>query len=347
MTRLFTAGAEESNIKSLWTDLDATNTGYYYIWRRNTEDVYNPPGNAARTGEACYILMDSSAFIRHTWGTPSTEIYVGFASSVSALSTVNDFVRFYNNFSNTQYLSARITAGDTLKIYRTGTEIASYTGALVSLNAWHYYEFWFKPLNTGGRVTVKIDGTQVIDFTGDTTNGVETVDTFFIVGNNGIGNPCFVDDIVVNDAGGSVNNTWPGQIRLLPVRPNAAGASTQWTRKGVDMGSNHANARSRNRLSHIETGTTAQKDLYALEVPDIPAGSTIKNIVGLALGTVQNGSGSVKLGVRAGATENFGSAQALGADWKYIWQVWDQNPNTTSAWVEADLNGLQGGVESA
>jgi hypothetical protein len=157
-----------------------------------------------------------------------------------------------------------------------------------------------------------------------------------------------LDDIVINDTNGSVNNSWPGQVRLLPIQPCAAGDVTELTRKGIDLGANYAQVREPGHggFAVVETDTVNKRDLYAVDLPDLPAGATIKNVIVKATANVQNGSGGLALLLKAGTTESEGSNQALVSDFKTFGQVWDINPDTGVAWTEADLADLQIGIKA-
>ena len=73
----------------------------------------------------------------------------------------------------------------------------------------------------------------------------------------------YFDDLYVCDGSGSVNNDFLGDVRVVTVRPNGAGGSTQWT---PDSGSNYARVNetiSGEDSNYVEDGTSGHEDRYA------------------------------------------------------------------------------------
>ena len=207
-------------------------------------------------------------------------------------------------------------------------------------------EVHFKPLNTGGVLQVKLDGNLVIDYSGDTTNNAEYVTEFVLRGTDQ-GKETYYDDIVLNDASGSYNNSWPGQVHLLPIQAAGEGDTTQFTRAGVDLGENFAQVRPLTPIqSYVQSDTADEIDLYTVDVPDLPSGATIKNVIASALGRIVTGSGSMALLCKQGGNTTTGSDKALSAGWTMDQEVFAVNPADDAAWEEADLSGLQLGIKS-
>ena len=88
---------------------------------------------------------------------------------------------------------------------------------------WYLLEIHVKINATTGVIEVKIDGksTLEIDYTGNTGSG--TVNTIeFFVGYGGLGeiNRGYFDDIALNDTAGGVDDSWPGEGKIIVMMPN-------------------------------------------------------------------------------------------------------------------------------
>lgn len=351
MARIFTTGAEEVDTVALWDSYDfgvGTNTVYPIIKTGGQDDHanFNP-----RTGVGMYFLS-SNMYLRKDFGssTSNTELFWGFAVRVPSLSTGNIFTAFTDDsgvYAN--YMSVRLTTGGAVEATRSGTVVQASSVGIITINQWYYFEIWYKPLDSNGRIVVKIDGSTVIDYTGDTTAEEQYINAWQLGGveESGARYPTAFDDIVCNDASGAVNNSYPGQVRLMPIRPNSSGANSDWTRAGVDLGSDEAQIRNGSwEFAMLQTSSADQKQTFTPEVPDLPAGATISNIVISSRARVESGAGVIAPMVNANGTENISTDQTLSSTWRYYQYAWAVNPEDSASWEEADLSTLKLGVSS-
>jgi len=352
MTRLFTTGAEEADPNALWDFVD-TQTGNTDVYVGQLQP-FGPIGNlsfAPRTGRGMYLLT-SNQYLRKDYGivTTHTELFWGFAMRVPFLAT-GEFLTAYTEdpgvYSNR--LALRLKADGTVEVTRSGVLIASSAVGVITVDAWYYFEVWFKPLNANGRAVVYVDGVKVIDFTGDTTAEEEFINAWQISGveeSNARVATAF-DDIVCNDQNGAVNNTYPGMVRLLPIRPEAAGTDADWARAGVDLGYDEAQARN-GTFEYTKLQTADADDLvnFTPELPDLPVGASIKNIVLSVRAKVEAGAGVIAPMVISNATPDISADQTLVSAWRYYQYAWALNPDDAGAWDEADLAALEIGVSS-
>ena len=48
----------------------------------------------------------------------------------------------------------------------------------------------------------------------------------------------YFDDLAINTNSGAYQNSWPGDGKIVHIRPNEAGDNAQWNRGGTDSGAN-------------------------------------------------------------------------------------------------------------
>jgi hypothetical protein len=350
MARLLTTGAEEADVSSMWDRLNfrLNSNPFYPIWRGPTNETLILP----RTGSGMYGLY-SEDYMGNNWGlsTSHTELYYGFALRLPILNGIN-FLTMWTSDPNVFNYRGRVSVNSSgqVQAIRQDTVIASSSAGVVSVSTWHYYEVWYKPLNSNGRFVIYVDGTKVVDFTGDTTDNKEYINGWDFIGvekpDTGRA-PILLDDIVLNDQNGSVNNSYPGMVRLLPIHAVSAGTNAQWARAGVDMGSDAAQVRNGQfEFAMLQTASADQKVDFVTEVPDLPTGAVIKNIVVGARARVQNGSGVIAPMVIANGTESVSADQTLASAWRNYQYAWAVNPEDSAAWEEGDLANLKIGVSS-
>lgn len=224
---------------------------------------------------------------------------------------------------------------------------ATYAGG-----SWVYVEAMIVIADSGGRVKLNIDGSTVIDFTGDTKNGGTnaTVDAIGIgtLADFGTGsNKMYYDDLYIASTAGTVNNTFFNSARtVMAIKPGAAGSSTQLT---PSTGSNNWDLV--NDVPPVDTtynasSTTGQRDTYALD--NVSTGATV-NGVQLVSRMQLGGSGSIsaKPAVKSSSTVAYGSTRSLSAAATTYFDTWETDPATSAAWTASGVNALEAGAEVA
>jgi hypothetical protein len=139
----------------------------------------------------------------------------------------------YHDGNENSDLSLEITANGAIEAYRdhrnagAGTLFATSADGVVQPTTWHLCQVWFKMANSGGRLVVKIDGTTVIDFTGDTQGSQNTSGTFSILALRGSFNKeLVIDDIAINDPTGTFNNSYPEDAGVIGLWTIAMGSGS-------------------------------------------------------------------------------------------------------------------------
>ena len=133
----------------------------------------------------------------------------------------------------------------------------------------------------------------------------------------------------------------------MPIRPEAPGTNAAWTRGGVDLGTDEAQVRNGSfDFASLQTPDADDLVNFVPEIPDLPAGATITNIILSVRAKVEAGAGVVAPMVIANATPDISADQTLTSVWRYYQYAWDVNPDDSAAWDEADLALLEIGVSS-
>jgi hypothetical protein len=174
--------------------------------------------------------------------------------SISCANSATTYARAYMRFDNApgsdvrvfgtdstaaDGISARLTTGGKLQLWNnvTPAQIGSDSAATLAVDgsAWYRLEF-FVTKNASAQITdceLRLDGTTVASTTGVTiTNSSNSVQAGWFT-TPGASKICYVDDVSVNNSSGAVNNSWPGNgkvVLLLPISDNAIG--TGWTTSG-------------------------------------------------------------------------------------------------------------------
>lgn len=336
MTRNLVLTPYALDANAVWSEMYASSQGILY-----TYDGPNAGGDpAVRDGWACWKIATTSDYARALFGGAPAEIYLHFPFYNKATSGTTDFFRVYNNNTWANYLGLRHMAGGALAAYRGATLLAS--GGSLNVNQWYDIELWYKPKSTNGRVQIKVDGTSIVDYTGDTTDVAD--DLLYglqIQPNNSSPNFVAFGCITVNDIGGAVNNSWPGMLRHIPCEL-ISDEAIAWDRGGMDLGADYRQLRHPGNFAVIQTTVVDEVERYGIDVPDIPAGATITNVIACAVAKVDAGAGNLAVGVRGTAsTDSYSSDQALQSGYKLLTHVKEVDPGDSAAWTEADLSSVR------
>jgi len=298
--------------------------------------------------------------------TPSAAVYAGAALQVGVESDSNNgnptanLFAMYTDGGVTGHIYIRRLSTNAINVYRgdgisgnlgspSGTVIATTAAGVLDGN-WRYVEVYALIHATTGRVTVRVDGVTVLDFTGNTRNGGTSTNIDAIRFRSGMyfaSNNCKIslDDLYVCDATGTTNNTFLGDVRVQSLLPMGAGSSTQLTPTGSANNWQNVNEVPFNNATYNASSTVGQRDTYALS--DLVANTT--TIYGTqSVAHMQKsdaGLANAKIALKSGASVYYDATQSLGSSTTAYTQVHETDPATAAAWTVGNANNLEAGME--
>lgn len=304
------------------------------------------------------------ASISHTF-TPSATIYIGAAAKMTLEDNGSCPMSCMFNLATDSGASSQIylrrTVVNAIAVYR-GDGLAGYNnnpaGTLIAQSAanvwddnWHYIQLSATIHATTGRVIIYVDGTNVVDFTGNTKNTgtSNNIDLVRFKASKYVGASTLVqiDDLYVCDNTGSTNNTFLGDVRVQSLVPTGAGSSTQLAPTGSANNWQNVSEVPYNNATYNASSTVGQTDLYTLG--DLTAGTTgvfaTQSVAHMQKSDA--GTGNVKVAIKSGASTYYDPTQSLGSTVTAYATVRETNPATSAAWTVSDANALEAGVEVA
>jgi len=284
-------------------------------------------------------------------GTPQTWV-MGIGIKFDSQPVTDTFINTYD-INGAQGMNFRLYyTGSAIEIraYRGGTLLGTSSGANLSTATWYYMEFKCKIDNSTGTVDIRVDGANVLSLSSqDTQNGsVSSTSKWSLTSSGATPRWFWYDDWYILDNTGSDNNDFIGDHRVDLLLPNAAGDSTDWT---PDSGSNYDRVNDNppdEDSSYVESGTSTDRDLYNFQ--STPGLSAVK---GLQLNIMARETDaeifSVKPVVKSSTTTDVGTAipGGMGSDYATVAVIVEQNPHTSAAWTDSELNSAQFGIEVA
>lgn len=275
----------------------------------------------------------------------ANEVYTGFCLKLTGISTstLQIFALLEASFSQ---LSLYVLPSGHLSIYRGDNDrlgVASSKGRLVKGTS-YYIELYAKIHNGVGQYEVWVDGVSVMAQTNVDTQdtGTALVDSMVFIGSTDIG-PVSDDIYVVDTTGSAPYNTRLGEIEVDTLRPNAAGASTDWS---PSAGANYAAVddptpdAEATYVDAVAIGDTDHYNFSNLAVEyDTIFGVQIKALA------KTTGTGNLQNQVISNSVEAAGVTYALTTSYVYYTNLFLEDPDTVAAWDFNAVNAMQAGVE--
>lgn len=223
MARIFTSGAEW---QSLADGVELTSS-------------YSSPSISTaekRSGAAAYALSgnyanDDGPGIYRAIGNQNTlylRYYIKLANLVAGFSQYTQFYdgAFSNNAVALAFYKSGANTGLQVSINNFGSAVFDddVTG---QLQEWNMVELFFDRSGANGThdLEVRLNGNSLYSASNLTLN--ITPGLIDISGYNGIGSTAnmevYIDDIAINDASGSFQNSWPGEGKIVVAVPSASG----------------------------------------------------------------------------------------------------------------------------
>ncbi|MBM4286885.1 MAG: hypothetical protein FJ135_01835 [Deltaproteobacteria bacterium] len=209
------------------------------------------------------------------------------------------------------------------------------------LNNWCVVELHVKIADAGG-ITLRQDFIEQAVFTGDTKPGTDTGADVIWIGNAwNSGGYVYIDDFIIHDTTGAVNNSWPRGAKCYLIKPNSDGAVLQWTPTPIGAHYAAVDEVPPSAADYLQTILADKVDELGLE--DLPAEAlSVKGVVlqawafkGSAISPTQ-----VELGLKLGGMDYLGGDLALGTSEGWVGKVWNQHPGGGSFSIN-DINNAQ------
>lgn len=285
-----------------------------------------------RSAEWISVTLDN----QNTWIVGLAVYFVGNGTEA--------IVRFYDTAGDVQ-ASVVVQTNGTIRLYRgtTSTSLAISDLAL-NLNTWYYLEVKINIADSGGLFEARVNEQVWATYTGDTKQtsvaGASRVIFYGRAADNAI------DDLYICDGTGSSNNDYLGDCRVDTIYPNGTGAHSSFTPQG--SGTNWENVDETlmdEDSSYNHSNTIGHKDSFAFT--NLPAITGTIFGVQACIGARKDDAGVrvVRPLTRIDGTDYEGGDQYLASSFLFARNIWEQNPDKSSAWVQADIDDAEFGYK--
>lgn len=217
----------------------------------------------------------------------------------------------------------------------------------VQVQNWHYVEFsYLWSTGSAGTFQMGVDGTYITERTG--------IDMYFSYSLTRIGwttstvvNEFWIDDLYTADTTGGVNDSFLGPVAITVKYPDGNGNYSNLTGSDGNSTDNYLLVDEDppdDGTTYVESGTEGDEDTYTFD--DVTGSPTIYGVVASMYSRrTQTGAKYLRAITRLSSTDYTGTAKSLATSYGVLEEVWDQNPNTSTAWTATTFNGAEFGAE--
>jgi hypothetical protein len=194
-----------------------------------------------------------------------------------------------------------------------------------------------------GVIELKIDGSLVLTYSGDTTYPGASDAAVAIIkgGDKQVWSISYIDDMIVRD------DTWPGRGGIYLLAPNAGSAVEDWTASaGNPEDCVDDKPPSFSDYIYTNAATDATQHLFGVESLPIAPESISAVAVMAVMKSDYAADVYAKTLVKSGATLQAGSSNAISNVATPVIDYYDTNPDTAAAWTYSDIESMEIGVET-
>lgn len=266
----------------------------------------------------------------------------------------------FSSTANTHLASIRLTSTGTLTLNNAAnTQVGSASSAL-STNTWYRIELKCDSTAATGTLDGRIDGVSFASGNNSSRGSWARILWGAITPNSTC--DIFFDDIALNDDQGSAQTSFPGDEKLIVLRPDSAGDSNQWlqTAGGAGASTNYQlvdEVTPNNATDYIQSTTLNDIDFYNCGASGINSYDTVNVVTvhGRMTNDTADATSAVKLRIEKNGSGTVSEGSAIipnsttwmtdGATATFLPTLVLYTDPDTSAWTSTTLDSMQIGAK--
>lgn len=321
----------------LFSDGFDSNLPYYSSKYDNYDGTIGTLFSPGRTGNGARW---NSGFATKNLISNESTIVAGFALRFFASADTGVCLKFIDNATTQIYLN--INSSSQIEVKHGNGTILGTSTSLISDTTWTYIEFKAVINNSTGSFDLRINGvSEVSDTNIDTQNSSNSYVDKVALGKDAGSFSFEFDDYYIN------NSEFLSTIKVYTIVPTSD-SSVAWT---PSAGSNYecvddAGQGHDSDTSYITATTTNIKDLYGLSDLALTSG-VIKGIAHnfTARKTDLNPT-NIEPIIEVNGSEYTSTSQSMTTSYLNYQTIWENNPDTASAWTYSDIDSLIAGIQT-
>ncbi len=277
------------------------------------------------------------------------EYFIGIAFRLQALTTPVDIVEF--NEGSTNHVTVTVLANGAIEVARDAAVLATSAAGTILEGAYNYLEVRAVIDGAVGIVTVDLDEFNIHAITGANTQngGTGIIDEIRMKGTSDI---IFFDDLYINNnIGDSPQSGFLGNTHIEFNAVLADGSVNDFAILEPTTPTTHFDKVNEIPpdldVSFVASNTPADQELFTIPPLSALTGNATVFGVQVSVLTRKNNEGSrlIKPLIDPGVTIAEGADLTLALTYGYAVEMWQQNPDTSSDWTEAEVEASEIGCE--
>lgn len=269
---------------------------------------------------------------------------VGYGQLVDSLPVTSGYrtgIVFYNQTGDA-ILNVTLLSDGALRILKgdptsSDTNLLDITDAVVMAGAFGHVEMKIVIDDVVGSFELRYNGNIISQLTDLNlgTDGVASIGFINVVGGSqGVGQ--YIDDLIVWDDTGTLNNTFMGQQRLLTVYPTSDKTAADWSLTGAISGYDTMNETVPDEdTTYISSSTVGDKSEFGFSALPAELDTVAAVFIPVMAKSDEAGISSIKLSMLNGAGTAAGTEHELTSAYVYYRDAFNANPDGGGAWTKA------------
>lgn len=302
----------------------------------------------ARTGSRSLrlgFLWNGGPIAKRAFNTPSEICGVGFGLYLEYIPTSVNHVNFCFVSESTNVVCLAVTPSGALSVYKkspSGTLLGTTDSGLIGPLSFNHIEMKVVRDNVVGEVEVRVNGVTVIKST-DLDLGTDHINGFvFSRASSGIGPDGYIDDLIIWDGDGDVNNDFFGPARVLTVFADGEGTHNDWSVVGASTPHEAIDETTPDGdTTYIAASTVGDKQ--SLTVPELPP--EVATVAGVFIPPMAKlgsaGTGNMKVSIESDGAIAEGPDTPLTTAYTYWPAAFEKDPATGAQFDKAALEAAE------
>lgn len=225
-----------------------------------------------------------------------------------------------------------------IDVYRLNGNVllGSTANNILSAGQWGYLEMEIVLSATVGRVTLYLNGTQVLNLTGvNNVNGALVTADRFTLNHFGDGFYYLMDDLYILDTAAKI-----GECRIETLRPSGDNTKVFTPDSGTTNYNRVNETLVDGDTSYVQAAAVGNRDLYGITaLSSTPANIYAVNVVSFARKTDATAR-QLNNSIKSGTTDSDGANLTLLSAYGRLDRIIPNDPNTSAAWSPPAVNAL-------
>lgn len=303
-----------------------------------------PVSTRARTGAYSVVMNTSSNVVRKTYPELLTSAGYGYGLYMQELPASSNRLIWscFADSSNNPIVSLVINTDGTVSAYKGSFEgsLIGTSVAQLAASTWNHVEAKVVVSTTIGSIEVRLNGETIYVATDLNlgANPVAQVRLHSTVSAPLIGNNTYVDDFVMWDTEGTINNDFLGPVRVYTVFPDSTLSPTDWTPTGAATVSGAIDDPVPDGDdSYASAGDSG--DIFRVVLPTLPSDIGLVNAVQVnnMSRISEAGSAVIQVSVESGVDVDSGDEHILTTAYSYRSDVFQANPDGDVPWTRSTV----------